>query len=241
MTVRKRLLKLGALQVVLAWAAASYIRLVHRTTRWTVEWPAESQAIVGAQRPFICCFWHGRLVMMLAAKPASQPTYVLVSGHRDGLLIARGVAHFGIDSVEGSSRRGGAEALRRIAQLVKAGAAVAITPDGPRGPNMRAKAGAIKAAQLSGAPILAVTGAVSRRWLLGSWDRFCLALPFSDGVISWSEPITVPREADDAELERLRLVLEDRLNALTAEADRRCGQSAVEPAPAPGTIGHAGA
>ena len=106
---------------------------------------------------------------------------------------------------------------------------------------MRAKAGAIKAAQLSGAPILAVTGAVSRRWLLGSWDRFCLALPFSQGVILWSKPITVPREADDVELERLRLLLEDRLNTLTAEADRRCGQAAVEPAPAPETIGHAGA
>ena len=241
MTVRRRLLDVPALRALLAWAAAFYISLVHRTTRWTVERPTESEAIIGAGRPFICCFWHGRLAMMLAARPASQPIHILVSGHRDGLLITRGIAHFGIASVEGSSRRGGAEALRRIAQLVKAGAAVAITPDGPRGPNMRAKAGAIKAAQLSGAPILAVTGAVNRRWLLGSWDRFCLALPFSDGVISWSEPITVPREADDAELERLRRLLEERLNTLTAEADRRCGQAAVEPAPAPGTIGHAGA
>ena len=70
---------------------------------------------------------------------------------------------------------------------------------------------------------------------------FCLALPFSEGAILWSEPITVPREADEAELERLRLLLEERLNTLTAEADRRCGQTAVQPAPVPGTIGHAGA
>ncbi len=34
---------------------------------------------------------------------------------------------------------------------------------------------------------------------------------------------------------------EERLNALTAEADRRCGQTVVEPAPAPETVGHAGA
>ncbi len=241
MTAGRLLLKRWAVQALLAWAAALYIRLVHRTTRWTVERSAETEAILNAERPFICCFWHGRLAMMLAAKPPQRAVHILISGHRDGLLIARGIARFGVASVEGSSRRGGAGALRRIAKLVRSGAAVAITPDGPRGPNMRAKAGAIKAAQLSGAPILAVTGAVSRSRLLASWDRFCLALPFSEGVILWSEPITVPREADDAELERLRLLLEERLNTLTAEADRRCGQATVKPAPTAGTIGHAGA
>ncbi len=240
MNLGKRLLDLGALQAALAWAAAGYIRLVHRTTRWSVESPASSRDFVAGRRPFIGCFWHGRLAMMLAAKPPGPPVHVLVSGHRDGLLISRGIAQFGIATVEGSSKRGGAEALRRIAQLVRDGAVVAITPDGPRGPNMRAKGGAIKAAQLSGVPLLAVTGAVSRRGLLGTWDRFCLALPFSRGVVLWSEPIAVPRQADDAELERLRLLLEERLNALTAEADRRCGQTAVEPAPAPETVGHAG-
>jgi hypothetical protein len=95
---------------------------------------------------------------------------------------------------------------------------------------MRAKPGAIKAAQLSGVPVLPVSGAVGRRRILGSWDSFCLALPFSRGVIQWGDPIEVPRQADDAELERLRLRLEDRLNHLTNEADRRFGQSEILPA-----------
>jgi lysophospholipid acyltransferase (LPLAT)-like uncharacterized protein len=241
MNLKRRLLVLAPLRAALARVAAGYIRLVHRTTRWRIESPESSRPYVSGQRPFIGCFWHGRLSLMLAAKPPGRRVHVLVSGHRDGLLIARGIARLGVATVEGSSRRGGAEALRRIAQLVRDGAVVAITPDGPRGPNMRAKGGAIKAAQLSGAPLLAVTGAVSRRRLLGSWDRFCLALPFARGVVLWSEPIAVPRGADKAELETLRLGLEERLNALTAEADRRCGQTAVEPAPAPETIGHAGA
>ena len=100
MNFGKRLLDFGALQVALAWAAAGYIRLVHRTTRWSVESPASSRDFIAGQRPFIGCFWHGRLAMMLAAKPTEQAVHVLVSGHRDGLLIARGIAHFGIDSVE---------------------------------------------------------------------------------------------------------------------------------------------
>jgi lysophospholipid acyltransferase (LPLAT)-like uncharacterized protein len=118
--------------------------------------------------------------------------------------------------------------------LLDRGESIGITPDGPRGPRMRAKAGAIKAAQLSGAPVLPVSGAVGRRRILGSWDSFCLALPFSRGVIQWGEPIQVPRQASDAEMERLRLLLEDRLNGLTAEADRHFGHTAIAPAAAPG-------
>ncbi len=110
---------------------------------------------------------------------------------------------------------------------------------------MRAKAGAIKAAQLSGIPILPVSGAVGRRRILGSWDSFCLALPFSRGIIQWGEPIQVPRDAGKDATERLRLRLEERLNGLTADADRRFGQAAIAPAaetpvpgdPAPGDSG----
>ena len=68
----------------------------------------------------------------------------------------------------------------------------------------------------------------SHRRVLGSWDRFILALPFSRGVYVWGAPIAVSRrEAGDATQQRL----EERLNAVTAEADRLVGVSAIEPAP----------
>ena len=120
-----------------------------------------------------------------------------------------------------------------MVRLLAEGNLIAITPDGPRGPRMRAKAGAIKLAQLSGAPLVPASGSVKRRVLLGTWDRFCLALPFSRGIILAGEPIDVPRDATEAELERLRRLLEDRLNALTAAADEHFGQPTVEPAAAP--------
>ena len=62
------------------------------------------------------------------------------------------------------------------------------------------------------------------------------------GVILWGEPISVPREAGEAEVERLRARLEERLNALTAEADLRFGQPSIEPAaqsPVKERAGHA--
>jgi lysophospholipid acyltransferase (LPLAT)-like uncharacterized protein len=227
----KRLFRSGPVQSILAWLAAQYIRLLLLTTQWTVICPPETERCLAKGQPFIACFWHGRLIMMRAALPRGITMHVLISEHRDGQLISRALADLGVATVGASSRRGGASALRSLCRLLARGENVGITPDGPRGPRMRAKAGAIKAAQLSGIPILPVSGAVGRRRILGSWDSFCVALPFSRGVIQWGEPIRVPRDAGKAETERLRLLLEERLNGLTADADRRFGQTAIVPAP----------
>jgi lysophospholipid acyltransferase (LPLAT)-like uncharacterized protein len=107
---------------------------------------------------------------------------------------------------------------------------IGVTPDGPRGPLMRASPGIIAAAKLSKVPIIPLSFATTRRRILGSWDRFHLALPFSRGLFLWGEPLFVPADADAAAQETLRRELETRMNALTAEADRRCGHAPVEPA-----------
>ncbi len=245
MSAGKRLLRSEPVQSALAWLAAQYIRLLFLTTQWTVVCPPETAQCLAHGRPFIACFWHGRMIMMRAALPRGTTMHVLISEHRDGQLISRALAYLGVATVGASSRRGGASALRSMCRLLARGENIGITPDGPRGPRMRAKAGAIKAAQLSGIPILPVSGAVGRRRILGSWDSFCLALPFSRGIIQWGEPIQVPRDAGKDATERLRLRLEERLNGLTADADRRFGQAAIAPAaetpvpgdPAPGDSG----
>ena len=227
----KRLLRTSLGQDSLAWAAARGIGLICRTTRWTVSCPPATRAILEDGGPFIACCWHGRLALMPAAKPPGRRVHALVSDHRDGRLVARALAPLGIAAVTGSSRRGGAYGLSQLRCLLDGGAGVAITPDGPRGPRMRAKAGAVKAAQLSGAVLLPVSAAVRGQRLLGTWDRFCLAPPFSRGVILWGDAITVPRDAGRAALETLRGNLEQRLNELTAEADRQIGSAMVDPAP----------
>ncbi len=238
----KRLLRSEPVQSALAWLAALYIRLVHLTTRWAVVRPPATERHLSSGRPFIACFWHGRMLLMRAALAPGAAIHILISEHRDGVMIARALAALGIRTVAGSSKRGGFAALRSMQRLLAEGESVAITPDGPRGPRMRAKMGAIKAAQLAGVPLLPISGAAKRRRVLGSWDRFCLAFPFGRGVIVWGEPIEVPRAAGDADIERLRLMLEDRLNEMTAEADRRFGQRAIEPEaerPAEERAGHA--
>ena len=97
---------------------------------------------------------------------------------------------------------------------------------------MRASAGVVSAAKLAGVPILPCAYAVRRRHVLRSWDRFVLALPFTRGVFLWGEPIEVSRTGDERALEASRRLVEDRLNALTREADLLCGATPIEPDPA---------
>lgn len=229
MRTHKRLMKLQFVQELLAWAASLYIRLLRVSVRWDVVQDPKSAALMAAGGPVIGCFWHGSMLSMMPLQPHGRGLHVLISGHRDGLFISRCIKHLGIKTVSGSSRRGGSLALRRMTRLLSKGDIVLITPDGPRGPRMRAKAGAIKAAQLSAAPIIPLGAAATRARTLASWDRFCLPLPFTRGVILWGPPINVPRDADPQALESLRLSLENALNALTAKAQERCGQPAIEP------------
>lgn len=217
----------------LCWTVAQYIRLVRVTGRWTYVGGEHAAAMWGADKPFILCFWHGRIFMMPYIWRRPIPFKMLASQHRDGQLIATTVAHLGIGSITGSSSKGGAAALRGILKSLKQGVSVGFTPDGPRGPRMRCSAGVIMAAKLSGVPILPATVAAKKRRILSTWDHFAVALPFTKGLYIWGEPLSVPRDADEAMVETLRLELENRLNALTREADVKMGNEPIEPAPVP--------
>ncbi len=235
----KRILKRKEAQVMGAWVGAFWVRLVTRSTRWEIRIPDPARRIIESGESFIGVFWHGRMMMMPHAWTRRGRIHVLISEHRDGLLVSRLIARLGFPTLAGSTSKGGMTALRTMKRLLAAGDCIAITPDGPRGPRMRVKPGTIKIAQWSGRPILPATFSTTRREILGSWDHFCFARPFSRGVILIGEPVAVPRDADSAALEALRQCLEDRLNALTEKADRLCGHEPVEPAPphkpAPGT------
>jgi hypothetical protein len=159
-----------------------------------------------------------------------RPFAMLISKHADGRLIAETVSHFGIDTIAGSSSKGGSDALRAIVRALKSGTSVGVTPDGPRGPRMRASTGVVQAARLARVPLVPVSVATSRRRMLGSWDRFLLAWPFGTGAFVWGRAIEIGPDAGEAEVEAARQALEEELNRVSAEADRLVGQVPVEPA-----------
>ena len=234
MRLGKRLARSDATRRLLCWLVQLYVRLVAATSRWQVEGARHIAELRERHRPVIVAFWHGRMLMLPVSwvRDGRMQLHMLISHHRDGHIIAGAIAYFGIGWIQGSSRDGGAAALRAMLRKMRAGESVGITPDGPEGPAMHASRGIVAVARLGQVPIVPMTYATSRRRILGTWDRFHLALPFSRGVFLWGEPIHVPAELDEAEVETWRAHIEARMNALTAEADRLAGQEAV----APGTL-----
>jgi lysophospholipid acyltransferase (LPLAT)-like uncharacterized protein len=229
MGLAKRIGKSESLRGLLCWLGSLYIRFAHASGRWRVEGGETAAQLWDQGQPFILAFWHGRILMMPKSWRPSVPIHMLISQHRDGQLIARTVSHFGIRTVAGSSTRGGSAALRAMLKALKGGQCVGITPDGPKGPRMRASDGIVNLAKLAGVPILPATFSCRKRRLLGSWDRFAVALPFSEGLFVWGEPIHVARDADEAGLDQARLLVEDGLNAITRRADAAMGQTTPDP------------
>ncbi len=206
-----------------------YVRFLRATMRLAWDGREILERLRREHGSYILAFWHGRFVMMPYVYPGGRMS-ILVSRHRDAQRLGRLLRHFGFEVVVGSSTRGGAAGLRAMLRAVREGSDLAVAIDGPKGPRRVAKPGTVAAAKLTGLPVVPVTFSTSAGRRLGSWDRTLLPRPFSRGLFLYGEPIVVPRDADDAEQERLRLRLESCLGALTDEADRRSGFPAEAPA-----------
>jgi lysophospholipid acyltransferase (LPLAT)-like uncharacterized protein len=157
-TRARRWLKL----VIVPWLGAAVIRLLGRALRIETKGGETVDGLYRNGHSIIIAFWHGRQLMMPLAYRGRE-AHILISQHRDGELIQRIVARFGLRAVRGSSTRGGAAALRRLIALGRAGKDLVVTPDGPRGPRQVAQIGVIQLARATGLPIVPLTFSCSKK------------------------------------------------------------------------------
>ena len=164
---------------------------------------------------------------------------MLISLSPDGVFVARAAELVGRTVVRGSSSKktasgetedkGALQAFRHMVSHASKGGCVGITPDGPRGPRMRAQIGAVRVAKIAKVPLLPSAFAVKGAKYAKSWDRFVLPPLFSRGVIVYRPTIDIPARADEAVLEGIRLRLEGELTLAMQEADRRVDGPLIEP------------
>lgn len=219
----RNLTRAPAFQRMVGTLAAEYLRLVWWTNRFTYE-PADFYKQLDPHLPAIIAFWHGQHFMTPFLKKDYHRAKVLISRHRDGEINARAAHKLGIETIRGSGahngefyRKGGVSAFNEMLQALRDGYNVAMTADVPKVSRV-AGLGIVKLAQHSGRPIYAVAIASSRRKELDNWDRTAINLPFSRVAMVASQAIYVPRDADDAALERARQQVEQDLNRMTARA-----------------------
>lgn len=129
--------------------------------------------------PGVIAVFHDEMFPVLFHLRSLKPIF-LASRHRDGKMLGCLLEEWGYEVVYGSSgkNKGGKEALAEILTKMGKDRIVIITPDGPRGPRHKMKAGAIVLAKKGLVPLYLVR-ALYKGKRLHSWDKFLFPLPFS--------------------------------------------------------------
>lgn len=193
---------------IAAWLAVGLAKLLFMTCRKIYLGTDEKTKLSHVPGPaelerYVLCVWHDELLVPTFAAPRGlrEKTCCLVSQHQDGSYLANAMAFLGYSTVRGSSRRGGAQAVRQLLDDT-AGKHIVITPDGPGGPRRQLKAGAVFVASQLGRKILpGAYGATSAWRPRGSWTDLLIPKPFSTVYVAMGAPIEIPANLSRSDLD----------------------------------------
>ncbi len=143
----------------------------------------------------IIVFWHSKMLPLIPFL-GKREIVALVSMSEDGELISGVLRRFKYILVRGSTSRGGGRAIVKLLKKLNEGYAIAITPDGPRGPSRVFQKGAALLSKKSGAEIIPLSYLSSKSYFFNSWDKFELPLPFSKITIKIGTPFLVSANDD---------------------------------------------
>lgn len=170
-----------------------------------------------AGTPVIASFWHYGIFYILYFF-RNESGVAMVSASRDGEYISRVVERLGNETVRGSRKKGGMQAIMKLIRAVREGKNAILVADGSQGPARNAQAGSLMLASHTGVPVLPMTWSCTSYKRFASWDGTALPLPFSRIDFFYGEPLLVPPGLKDEQMEQYRQELEKRLNDLYTKA-----------------------
>ena len=219
------------------WLVAVPLKLLAYTLRYD-PYPAEAginPTKPDCKRYYLFATWHDTVIMAVLARVISDPKKAfsgLVSQHQDGEFLVEAMKRFRINSIRGSTTRGGAQAIKQL--LDQAGQShIFFTPDGPQGPCREMKNGILYLASQTGIPIIPTAFVPMRKWVIkGSWTNFVLPRPFTRVVSVLGAPFHVPADLRREELENYRQRLQAEMDRANALAEDIAAGRATDQAPA---------
>ncbi|MCU7496596.1 MAG: lysophospholipid acyltransferase family protein [Ignavibacteria bacterium] len=175
------------------------------------------ERLLKENKNFVVAFWHGSMLV---------PWYIsrnhnfsaLVSKSKDGALLEKVLSRWNYRVVRGSSNDGGSLALRMLLDMAASGRPIAITPDGPKGPYHKMKAGAVVVARKAGIPLILLGVGIKEKRTLKSWDQFEVPKFFTTVNLVFSDPVCLHEELSYEETSKLIEECEHKLNELQKEA-----------------------
>jgi len=166
---------------------------------------------------YVLAFWHE--TMLLPWYLHGDPSFAaLTSKSKDGDLLAKILKSWRYNVVRGSSSIGGDVALGIMIDYAKNKYSIAITPDGPRGPKNKFKAGAVITAKKANISLVLAGVGFRRKKVLSNWDKFEIPYFFTKAKIIYSDPVYISRELSYEETSGIIAKCEDTLNKLQEQA-----------------------
>ena len=209
-----------------AFCAVGTFRLLFKTCRkkFIGTVPEARLEVTGDLDPehFVLCVWHDALLIPTFAAPRRlrRQCCCLVSQHQDGSYLADAMAWMDYTTVRGSSKRGAIEALRQLLTDT-AGKHIIITPDGPRGPRRKMKAGPVFIAGQTGRRLLPGAFVVKSGWRIrGSWTDMLIPFPFTTVYVITGQPIAVPADIPREDLTRYLDKAQQAMDELNERAEQ---------------------
>ena len=221
MRIKKKLLKNIFVQNILGFLTYIYIYLVNFTSSIKFENESIPEQFWNNDKPFILAFWHSQLMMIGFAWKKNKKLNILASGHSDGRFGAIVGRYFNLNNIQ-TSNKDKSISLRPIFKLLNYNNYVGITPDGPRGPKEIASEGIIRIAKTSKTPIIPLGYWSSKNFILKSWDSFLITLPFSKCSFVWNEPLDIPNDIQENQIQHYKKLLEKKINQSVKKAQNNC-------------------
>ncbi len=207
-----------------------YVWLVGKTTRWESPGLQKFYSTLEKDKSLIMISWHGRIAMLPYFWDNRCTLRALVSLHRDGKLIINVLRSFGIEIIGGSTNKNAFGAAMALMRTLNNNNSIAIIPDGPRGPSMQLTMSPLYYARKTGKPIVGIGYSIKGSKILAkSWDSLMIPPLFSKGIFYATEPYYIPKNATKEDMEKYRLQIEENLNNLTHEADKKMGIPYIKP------------
>jgi lysophospholipid acyltransferase (LPLAT)-like uncharacterized protein len=168
---------------------------------------------------YVLTFWHGSMLIPWYVHKR-RDLVALISKSKDGDLLSNLLKYWDYTVVRGSSTEGGEIALGILIDYAKNNKSIAVTPDGPKGPRHKLKAGAVITAKKSGIPLILMAVGFKNKRYLSSWDKFEVPMLFSETKVIYSDPIYVDKDLDYNETSKVIKQCEEILNDLHNEANK---------------------
>lgn len=196
------------------------LRVLCQTLRINESNKVATQELIQKNQNAVFVFWHGTMIVPWYILKNLKPS-TIISKSKDGHILTNVLLKWGYKVLRGSSSNNGKEILDKLISEA-ANSNIAITPDGPRGPERKMKAGAVIIAKKAKIPLVLIGVAYTRKKILKSWDKFEIPFFFSKVFISYSDPIIINSNLSYFETDEKIKSLDIELQNIQLRAAQNC-------------------